>query len=80
MVKGDGTDIMKDFWQSTLGEWARDVDLDDGKLQQQYTNYQRRMEEVKNLCIGKSIEEMRSILRQEVVTTSTDLSFLSHSL
>jgi len=30
-LRGDGTDVVK---QSATREWARDVDLNDGKLQQ----------------------------------------------
>ncbi|XP_065893260.1 uncharacterized protein [Dysidea avara] len=79
-LKGDGTDVVKGLWKSTLGEWARDVDLNDGNLQQQYTKYKCRMEEVKGLGIGKSIEEIRSILSQEVAAIRIDLSFISNEL
>ena len=79
-LKGDGTDVVKGLWKSTLGEWARDVDLNDGNLQQQYTKYKCRMEEVKGLGIGKSIEEIRSILSQEVAAIRIDLSFISNGM
>ena len=35
-IKGDGTDVVKGLWQSVSGEWASDVDLNDGKLQHLY--------------------------------------------
>ena len=31
-LKGDGTDVVKGLWQSMSGEWAGDVDINDGKL------------------------------------------------
>ena len=77
-LKGDGTDVVKGLWQSMSGEWAGDVDLNDGKLQWQYTDYKSRMEKLKHLGVGKSIEELRSILNQEIVTISADLSFVSN--
>ena len=36
------------------------------------------MEELKDLGVGKSIEEIRSILNQEIITISADLSFVSN--
>jgi len=41
-VKGDGTDVVKGLWQSVSGEWGGDVDLNDGKLQQAYSDLQNR--------------------------------------
>jgi len=79
-LKGDSTDVVKGLWQSTLGEWAGDVNLNDGKLQQQYIQYKSRMEEVKSLGIGKSVDEIKSILSKEVATIRSDLSFLSNGI
>jgi len=79
-LKGDGTDVVKGLWQSTLGEWAGDVDLNDGKLQQQYIKYKSRTEEIKCLGIGKPVDEIKTILRKEVATIRSDLSFLSNGM
>jgi len=38
---------------SLSGEWAGDVDLNDGKLQRQCTDYKSRMEKLKHLGVGK---------------------------
>ena len=65
---GDGTDVVKGLWQSMSGEWEGDVDINDGKLQQQYTDYNCRMEELKNLGVGKSIEKIQSILNEVFLT------------
>jgi len=77
-LKGDSRDVLKGLWQSMSGEWAGDVDINDGKLQQHYTDYNCRMEELKNIGVGKSIEEIQSILNQEIITISADLSFVSN--
>ena len=38
-IKGDGTDVVKGLWQSANGEWSGDVDLNDGKLHQQFATF-----------------------------------------
>ena len=38
------------------------------------------MEEVKNLGVGKSIEELREILSQEILTIRTNLTFVSNGM
>ena len=79
-LKGDGTDVVKGLWQSTSGEWAGDVDLNDGRLQRQYSDFKIRMEEVKNLGVGKSIEELREILSQEILSIRINLTFVSNDM
>ena len=59
-LKGDGTDVVKGLWQSTSGEWAGDVDLNDGRLQRQYSDFKIRMEEVKNLGVGRIKRDFES--------------------
>ena len=48
-IKGDGTDVSKGLWESVSGEWAGDVDLNDGKLQQAYEQHQDRIKRLKVL-------------------------------
>jgi len=31
-IKGDGVDVVKGLWESVKGQWAGDVDLNDGEL------------------------------------------------
>ena len=42
-IKGDGTDLVKSLWQSVSGEWAGDVNLNDGKLQCLYSELQESL-------------------------------------
>jgi len=61
-IKGDGTDVLKGLWQSVSGEWAGDVDLNDGKLQRQYSIFKKRLQKIQ--CIGldyKSIAEIQIV-------------------
>jgi len=51
-LQGDGTDVVKDLWQSATGEWAGDIDLNDGKIQQQYYRYKLRMEEIDSVGLN----------------------------
>ena len=60
-LKGDGTDIDKGLWQSTSGEWSGDVDLNDGKLQQEYNRYKLRMEAIDSVGLHKSLVEKQSL-------------------
>ena len=38
-IKGDGTDVVKGLWESVNREWAGDVDLNDGRLREQYQQH-----------------------------------------
>ena len=48
-IKGDGTDV-KGLWESVSGEWSGDTDLNDGKLNQLYKEFQDQLAWVK--CIS----------------------------
>ena len=73
MVKGDGTDVVNGLWQSVTGEWAGDVDLNDGKLQQQYHIYK---EEIDSVGLNKPLAETRSELSHELVVVRNNLEFV----
>jgi len=75
-LKGDGTDVVKGLWQSASGEWAGDVDLNDGKLQQQYRKYKLRMEEIDSIGLNKPLAETRFKLSHELVVVRNDLEFV----
>jgi len=72
-LKGDGTEGL---WQSASGEWAGDVDLNDGKLQQQYCRYKLRMEEIDSIGLNKPLAETRSKLSHELVVVRNDPEFV----
>ena len=73
MVKGDGTDVVNGLWESVTGEWAGDVDLNDGKLQQQYHRYK---EEIDSVGLNKPLAETRSELSHELVVVRNNLEFV----
>ena len=77
-IKGDETDVLKGLWHSASGEWAGVVDLNDGKLQCQYSIFKNRLEKIQ--CIGldnKSIAETKCDLAQELDVIRIELSFVS---
>jgi len=39
-IKRDGTGVVKGVWEFKSGEWAGNVDLNNGKLGAQYKQYQ----------------------------------------
>lgn len=41
--------MLKGLWESVSGEWAGDVDLNDGKLQQAYEQHQDRIKWLKSI-------------------------------
>ena len=43
-LKADGCDITKGLKESVKLKWSGDVDLNDGKLQEQYEQYKKRLE------------------------------------
>jgi len=38
-IKGDGTDVVKGLWESVSGQWAGEIDINDGKLKQLYKEF-----------------------------------------
>ena len=51
--------VLSGLWQSASGEWAGDVDLNDGKLQRQCSIFKNRLQKIQ--CIGldnKSVAEI----------------------
>ena len=51
-IKGDGTDLVKSLWQS--GEWAGDVNLNDGKLQCLYSELQESLSWINRIGLNNS--------------------------
>ena len=58
-IKGDGVDVVKGLWESVKGQWAGDVDLNDGELQLLYQKLQNQLQWVE----GIGLEQRNSIER-----------------
>ena len=78
-IKGDGTDVVKGLWESVSGEWAGDVDLNDGKLQEAYKKHQDTIKWVKSIGLeSQSIEHIKQQLMKAKDMISTEISFVSN--
>ena len=51
-VKADGCDLTCGLGESTRSKWSGDVDLNDGKLQEVFEAYTKRLEFVKQVGMG----------------------------
>jgi len=75
-IKGDGTDVLSGLWQSASGEWAGDVDLNDGKLQRQCSIFKNRLQKIQCIGLDKSVAEIQCELVQELDAIRIELSFV----
>ena len=77
-IKGDGTDVLKGLWESVSGEWAGDVDLNDGKLQQAYEQHQDRIKWLKSIGLqNQGIEHIKQDLMKAQDMISTEIGYIS---
>lgn len=64
-VKADGVDVVPGLGESMRMEWSGDVDLNDGKLQQQYSSYIEQLDFIRKLSLGgdhsKLLEDLLSL-------------------
>ena len=75
-IKGNGTDVVKGLWESASGECSGDTDLNDGKLNQLYKEFQDRLASVK--CIGNiTTEQIKEQLTNALDDNSADLAFVT---
>lgn len=70
-VKADGCDITQGLKESTKLEWSGDVDLNDGKLQNQYQAYRARLAFIENIGLEESNEtivknQLKDVLRDMI--------------
>ena len=79
-IKGDGTDVVKGLWQSASGEWSGDVDLNDGKLHQQFVTLCERKERINRIGMQESLEAIRTELTSVVDTVKEDLHFITSGM
>ena len=79
-IKGDGTDVIKGLWQSSTGGWSGDADLNDRKLNQQFTEFCQRNEKINNIGSQESVEAIKVELMSVVETVQEDLQFISSGM
>lgn len=77
-IKGDGTDVVKGLWESVRGEWAGDVDLNDGKLQHQQQIFQEQVFWAEGIGLGNrgNLEQIKLDLNSALKNTVDDLDFI----
>ena len=77
-IKGDGTDVLKGLWESVSGEWAGDVDLNDGELRQMYDQYKEKINWVQKIGLqSHGIEDIKQELKNARDTLSIEIDFVS---
>lgn len=68
---------MKGLWQSVSGEWGGDIDLNDGKLQQAYSNLQKSLKWINTIGLnGSNVESVKKDLQKARDTLSSDINFI----
>lgn len=60
-LKADGCDLVSGLMESTTLKWNGDVDLNDGKLQEQYRLYRQRLEFIRGLGLSGRTRTHRDI-------------------
>ena len=77
-ITGGGTDVLKGLWKSVSGEWAGDVDFNDGKLQQAYEQHQDRIKWLKSIGLqNQGIEHTKQDLMKAQDMISTEIGYVS---
>ena len=77
-IKGDAVDIVPGLSDSVRGEWSGDVDLNDGKLQLMFSEYQERLDKIKHFGMGTKTEIEAGIVHENHKMEDT-LAFLTAS-
>lgn len=77
-IKGDGVDVVKGLWESVKGEWAGDVDLNDGMLQLLYEKLQNQLQWVEGIGLDQrnSTEIITEDLEAVMNDIAVDLEFI----
>ena len=74
-VKADGCDLIVALGESVNGDWSGDVDLNDGDLAEQHSEYLARVSHIEELCKDlTNREECSSELNGELCK---DIEFVS---
>ena len=76
-IKGDAVDLVAGLGESVKGEWSGDVDLGDGRLQEMFKEYQRRLQIIARIGL-KDRRETNLIVadfKQESALLGNDVEF-----
>ena len=49
-IKADGCDLVEALGESVNGDWSGDVDLNDGEVARQHSEYTDRLSHIEDLC------------------------------
>ena len=81
-IKGDAVDLVAGLGESVKGEWSGDVDLGDGRLQEMFKEYQRRLQMIARIGLKDRRESSVIVadLTQEYALLGNDLEFLLESM
>ena len=79
---GDAVDLVAGLGESVKGEWSGDVDLGDGRLQEMFKEYQRRLQMMARIGLKDRRESsvIFADLKQEYALLGNDLEFLLESM
>jgi hypothetical protein len=75
-LKADGCDLVKGLSESMKGVWSGDVNLDDGKLEQQYKQYQDRLSLIMSIKLSSNRDELLGQLTSILCQLKEDVVYL----
>lgn len=76
-IKGDGCDVVTGLGESVSNLWSGDVDLNDGKLNEMYDIYSKRLSFIASLGIERhGIQEILEDVIKIEDEIKIDISFL----
>ena len=77
-IKADGCDLLEVLGESVNGDWSGDVDLNDGKVAEQRSEYLGRLSHLEDLCKDlTNRDECSSELSDELSQLHKDMEFVS---
>ncbi len=78
-LKADGTDIQEGLRESMRNEWSGDVDLGDGKLQDEYSKYVEYLTFVRSIGLKDrtASDNIKEDLQKQCSKLSTENEFLT---
>ena len=80
-IKRDWIYVLKGLWESVSGEWAGDVDLNDGKLQQAHEQHKGRIKWIKSIILqSQGMECIKQNLMKAQDIISTEIGFVSNGM
>ena len=68
-IKGDACDLVPGLCESVKGMWSGDVDLNDGILQKSYKAYIKRLEEINEMVLTQTEDQVASATVVHQLTT-----------